>query len=910
MNIEEFYQQSLECMPFSIIWVDRRGKIIDLNKKTQEIFGYSNDKLIGKAFKNLSFLPKEIFDKIDFSSKYSINLHTQPIELQLSTNHSDLKWIRIHLVLNEYGESYITQIISQDITARILAAQQFSESENKSRSVLEAIGDPLHVIDKNFQITLYNESLRHISEKLGYERELVGRNLFEIFPFLSNTIRQEYKQVFNTGLPLITFERTKICEQNYVAEVRKIPIITDGIVTHVITLVRDITERSKAEEKLKESEEKYLTLLEHEKDGVLIVQDGVFKFVNRGAADITGYSKEDLIGMPFLNVVAPEDQAFAAKRHQLRMAGSEDPQMYQLKIKCKNGTIKYMEINPNIIQFDGKPAVLGTARDITERKKMAEELEFLSNIPSQILDAIIVTNLKYEITYVNSSTEELYGYKREELLGKSPEILNAESIAGDIQQKIYETVSSGNCWIGSHLNRRKDGTTINTNHKVSPLFNKDGEIYAYIGISRNITDRKSAEVKLLESEKKYRLIAETANDLIVILDDKYRYEFINEEPHLRILGYSKEDLIGRSPLKFLEPSSIESTVEDFVKVFKTGYGMGEGYMRCKNGSYIWLEVRGRLFKDDSGKQKVLLIARDISERKALEEAKANYMYILEQEVEEKTKELKRETRELQMTLHNLKATQKKLIQSEKLASIGLLSAGIAHEINNPLMGIINYAQILINELKDIPEIVLDQKPFSFLSNIVREGSRISEIVRGLLTFAREDKGSYSLTDLSDLFNSVISLLSPKFKKYVIDIQFNLEKNLPKIPLKKPNIQQVIFNILQNATDALNEKFGECSDKGLKTISIKASIIKKDEKEYLKIAVRDNGQGIKEPILPKVLDPFFTTKPESIEHGVGLGLSITYGIIKDHGGDIEIHSEWGKYTVVNIHLPTKQSLVDD
>ncbi|MHA1131331.1 MAG: sensor histidine kinase, partial [Candidatus Helarchaeota archaeon] len=280
----------------------------------------------------------------------------------------------------------------------------------------------------------------------------------------------------------------------------------------------------------------------------------------------------------------------------------------------------------------------------------------------------------------------------------------------------------------------------------------------------------------------------------------------------------------------------------------------------------------------------------------------DYMQILEQEVKAKTIELHNEKEELQKALDSLKNTQEQLIQSEKLASLGLLAAGVAHEINNPLMGIINYAQIIFNELRAKNLVDTAKKPYSFLNGIIKEGQRISSIVDDLLTFAREDTGQFTDCSIDEVITSTLVLIKPKLNNSLIDLKLDFDGNLPLISINKQKIQQVLLNILQNSIAALNEKFSLPPKIGKKVISISVTRKAINAQTYVQIKIKDNGQGIRPEHLPRIFDPFFTTKSFRKEQNIGLGLSISYGIIKDHGGDIKIESIWKKETTVNIYLP--------
>ncbi len=411
-----------------------------------------------------------------------------------------------------------------------------------------------------------------------------------------------------------------------------------------------------------------------------------------------------------------------------------------------------------------------------------------------------------------------------------------------------------------------------------------------------------SDQKLSSSEEKYRLIAENANDLISIHNQKFESEYVNEIIHKKVLQYSSSDLLNKPLFEYIHPDQLDQIKKEMSTYIEKGEGLVEIKFRKKDGTYAWLECKGKRYLDNEKEIKYLIISRDIGERKALEEARTNYTKDLEREVEIKTKELKKETSQLQETLIKLKSTQDHLIESEKLASIGLLAAGIAHEINNPLTGIINYADIIIEDLKIKNNINLDKLPYTFLNELISECNRISEVIQGLLAFSRQEKGEFTRINIIDLINSVLLLLKTKLKRDQIIVQLNMEENLPKILVREQKIKQVLINLINNSIDAMNEKFME-NREFKKQISIEASSYKENDKDYIQITIIDNGMGILEDNLKNVFDPFFTTKLHTNEKGVGLGLSISYGIIKDHGGQINIESKWKEYTKVKVILPT-------
>jgi signal transduction histidine kinase len=241
--------------------------------------------------------------------------------------------------------------------------------------------------------------------------------------------------------------------------------------------------------------------------------------------------------------------------------------------------------------------------------------------------------------------------------------------------------------------------------------------------------------------------------------------------------------------------------------------------------------------------------------------------------------------------------QRQLYQSSKLASVGELSAGVAHEINNPLNGIINFAQLLKDE-----ERLRSQFEQQMIDGIIDEGERIAKIVRGLLTFASANTHDLRQVHFADTINTSIALFGRQFEKDGIDVEIDLEPGLPFVRADGSRLRQVVVNLISNAYHALKLKPADSVERKLFRIAARRA---GKNGELVRVEVYDNGVGIKREDLSKVFDPFFTTRRES--GGTGLGLSISFGIVRDFGGTINVESEEGKFTRFIIELSAVEAL---
>jgi signal transduction histidine kinase len=231
-------------------------------------------------------------------------------------------------------------------------------------------------------------------------------------------------------------------------------------------------------------------------------------------------------------------------------------------------------------------------------------------------------------------------------------------------------------------------------------------------------------------------------------------------------------------------------------------------------------------------------------------------------------------------------------RSRHLASLGELAAGVAHEINNPVNNIINYAQILIDEFQE------EGKDNEVPRRIIKDGDRIAVIVRSLLSFARIRKEEKSVMYLNEVFSDTLALTSAQLRKDGIHLKANIPSKFLKIPIHPQQIQQVFLNMISNARYALNQRYPGTDERKILEISCEETTM--DSKPYISIMFYDHGIGIPATIIDKVVNPFFSTKSSRV--GTGLGLSISHGIISEHGGKMLINSVEGEYTKITINLP--------
>ncbi len=387
----------------------------------------------------------------------------------------------------------------------------------------------------------------------------------------------------------------------------------------------------------------------------------------------------------------------------------------------------------------------------------------------------------------------------------------------------------------------------------------DGETFLY-SIVHDISARVASERLLLESENRFRMLIESAPDAVFI-QIQGKFAFVNRSAVSLFGAESADQLIGTNILDRINPGYRNIIKERiaFVNREKEAIRPVEEVFLRMDGTSINADVSAvpLHFNEEDG---ALVFARDITERKRLDNMK---------------KEIEAQLREQQ-----------------KLEAIGTLAGGVAHEINNPINGIMNYAQLILDEIDK------DSQAAEYTKEIVHETERVSTIVKNLLQFSRQEKQSHSYASVYDIVDQTVSLIKTIIRKDQIRLDIILEEGLPKIKCRSQQIQQVLMNLLTNARDTLNEKYPDYHEN--KMIRLSAVLFMSEGRSWIRIIIEDHGNGIPENLREKIFEPFFSTKPKDL--GTGLGLSISFGIIKDHHGKIVIDTQEGCYTKFILELP--------
>ena len=613
----------------------------------------------------------------------------------------------------------------------------------------------------------------------------------------------------------------------------------------------EVVERKRAEETLRESESKYRAVFETTGMATVIIEeDTTISLANAEFEKLSGYSKEEIESKKsWTEFVARDDLKRLKEYHNLRRIDPDAaPKEYEFQFIDKKGSVKDVFLSVGVISETKKS--VASLLDITERKQVEEALkeseEKLKTILENTRDVIFQLSPLGIIQYVSPKVEEIYGYKPEDLIGKH---LKKTTPVSELPKalKVIKSVLLGKIINNFEINQLDaKGKIVPMEINATPV-RKDGKIITVQGIMRDITDRKRAEEALRESEIRFRSVAQSANDAIISADSFGNITFWNKAAQ-KMFGYTGEEVLGQ-PFTLLMPERYRDAYRSGMERLRS---TGESYLVGKTVELSGLRKDGSEFPFElslaswevGGEAFYTSIIRDLTERKKMEE---------------------------------------QLILTDRLASIGELASGIAHELNNPLTSVIGFSELLLNQ--DVSDDVKED-----LKVINREAQRTAGIVGNLLTFARKRPPAKQLLDINNIIQMVLELRAYEQRVNNILVNTRLAPDLPEIMADGFQLQQVFLNIVINAEQFMIEAHGR------DTLTITTERVG----DIVRASFADDGSGITKENLGHLFDPFFTTK--EVGKGTGLGLSICHGIITEHGGRIYAKSKLGKGATFVVELP--------
>jgi PAS domain S-box-containing protein len=656
-------------------------------------------------------------------------------------------------------------------------------------------------------------------------------------------------------------------------------------IQRLVDLYALAVQRKRVEGVLRESEAKYRTLFESSIEGIAITKGNRILAANRALLDTFGFTAlEEFTREPLLNYVAPEHGKSIQHRLKKREKGEPLGPRLECSVVRKDGVIRDLEISTTEVLIRGEKHMLSTFHDITERKRaevaLQESEEKFRSLAEESPNMIFI-NKTGKVVYVNEKCEEIMGYAREEFY--SPDFDFLTLIAPEFRESVETNFSRHEK--GGEVAPFEYALITRQGKRIEAILNtkliKYGGESVILGIVTDITERKRAEEALRESEEKYRTFFNTSPDGIAIttLDGKI---LDANQAYQNMLGYTLEELKELNYQQFTPTKWHEAEAKQIKAFMIAGYGTFEKEYIRKDGTIFPVSLTAWLIRDKQGNpSKIGAFFKDITDPKRAEEKLKDYT----RQIEEKNLELK--IKNLELT-----ATRAQLVQKEKLRALGQMASGLAHNFNNLLAIILGRAQLLQRKAKDL-EIEKG------LKSIERAAVDASSTIRRIQDFTRVRKDQeFGWVDIDGVIDDVLALTKHQWKDQAladgVNIKLEVQKDrrrLAPVAGDESELREAFASIVLNAVDAMPE--------GGKIV-----IRTRTNRKSVSVYFIDSGIGIPAEARQKIFDPFFTTKGV---RSTGLGLSVAYGIIQRHQGDIQIESKPGEGTTVIVRLPVSEIL---
>ncbi|MFX1519408.1 MAG: PAS domain S-box protein [Promethearchaeota archaeon] len=883
---EERYRALVENINDVIFTLDCQGRFTYISPVIEQLFHYKTDEIIGQHFSR--FVHSEDLPDLVNSFDNTLAGQLEPFEFRVLNKEGSVRYILTSSrPLLEEGQLVGLTGIMTDITERKLMEQklkdytenleklveerttELKESELQYRTTIDSMGDMIHVVDSDLRFILFNRAFKQLNKELGMETDVIGKKLIEVFNFLPDNVLEEYYQVFDTGETLITEGSITLRDKEFITETRKIPIFSEGKVTQIVTVIRDITERKQAGERikeyaesLKETEARYRGLYESSIDGIISTDlKGNIVEVNQVVAYRLGYSMEELYTLTFYDVVPSKwhNKVLEIVYGKIFTQGYSDE--FEIEAVRKDGITFPISVRMWLIKDkeDNPTGIWGIVRDITERK-LAEDA--LKESERRLKEGQQVAN--FGNWDWNIETNELFWsdqiYK---IFGLQPQEFGAtydaflESVhpedRGFVQTSVNDALWKKKLYDIDHRIALPDGSMRFVHEKAKVFYDEPGNPIRMLGTVQDITERKQAEEALQESEERYRRMADNIQDGLTLIENG-KVVYANDRA-CEIFGYPKDEYVTKSGWDLAAPEEKERLQRVIERVHREDVFPNEleywiirkdGSRRCVRNRYSYSRKGETVTR--------LVITSDITERKKLDQMKSQFINVA------------------------------------------------AHELRTPLSALKAHVDLL--KIKSergywhLPIEVTEK-----LNVIARNADRLTVLTNNLLDYTRLEAGTVKMklesNSLDTIIVQVIEEVLPLVKKRRHKIDLITPEMLIPLEIDKELIHRVFSNLITNAIKYT-------PDEG----KIDVKIVEDDEN--LHITVKDTGIGIPRDDLENIFQPFQVTDiPESARfqsefERTGLGLAISREYVKMHGGSIWAESRLGEGSTFHVVLPKKSN----
>lgn len=642
----------------------------------------------------------------------------------------------------------------------------------------------------------------------------------------------------------------------------------------LIGFIRQVIGNRRVTERLRTIDERYRTIVEMSHDLIWAVDaEGRITYLNPAARRIYGRDPEEMIGKPFLDFVPAKQRELDIAAFAERARSGGDLLDYRSQVYHADGSIVMLRANARAIRDQTGKVVgfSGTSRDVTEseraQERLRESIERFELVQRATNDAVWDWDIIRDTLWWSENVRSLFGYSPHQLRAGFKAWMGLIHPA-DLQRvtasvdALFE--SGGSAWQSEYRLRLSDDSYAHVLDRGYVMHDADGKPVRVIGAIKDITAR-------VEAEARFHQLAENISEVFWLTDAKRREMLYVSPAYESIWGRSAESLV-KSPQSWLDaihPDDKERVERAAVEEQPSGSYDIEYRIRRQDGTIRWIHDRAFPVRDDAGNvYRIAGVAEDITARRVAEE--------------------------------RARHSEEQMRQAQKLEAVGQLSAGVAHDFNNILAVIQGNASLISDE-----DSVAERR--ELLDEIIRAADRGAALTRQLLMFSRKQVMTVREVNLSEIADNMMKMLRRTLRGDIV-LEMDLDPQLPVIRADPGMMEQVLLNLVVNARDAIPS---------VGTVAISTRAVMVDEQRAretsgatpgrcLCLSVSDTGRGIPPEVLDRIFEPFFTTKETG--KGSGLGLATVYGIVRQHGGWLEVQTTVGTGTTFNILIPTAATRV--